>query len=130
MKLYNKLTKRKDVLLDELRDKKNDLEAAISDFNAALAELRTPVEDAIAAYNEQLAIVKEFTEEVAEHISEYISEKTDSWQESEKGEAANDLLSTWEQIDLDDFELDLPEDLDESLPTHDDDLEELQTETE
>lgn len=130
MKLYNKLTKRKDVLLDELRDKKNDLEAAISDFNAALAELRTPVEDAIAAYNEQLAIVKEFTEEVAGHISEYISEKTDSWQESEKGEAANDLLSTWEQIDLDDFELDLPEDLDESLPTHDDDLEELQTETE
>lgn len=130
MKLYNKLTKRKDVLLDELRDKKNDLETAIHDFNAALAELRTPVEDAIAAYNEQLAIVKEFTEEVAEHISEYISEKTVSWQESEKGEAANDLLSTWEQIGLDDFELDLPEDLDVSPPTHDDDLEELQTETE
>lgn len=130
MKLSNNLTKRKDVLLDELRDKKNDLETAIHDFNAALAELRTPVEDAIAAYNEQLAIVKEFTEEVAEHISEYISEKTDSWQESEKGEAEDDLLSTWEQIDLDDFELDLPEDLDESLPTHDDDLEELPTETE
>lgn len=75
-------------------------------IQALLNKKKELVEDAIAAYNEALVEAESFCSDIAERMSDYQSERTDKWQEGEKGDAYQTWMDEWTP----DFsELDLPD---------------------
>lgn len=125
-----KLSKQQSTKRAEFVDKLNglaaDIDSAINDYNAAMEEPRAEVEKAIEAYNEMLAAAREFASDIATAIGEEISEKSDTWQESEKGQAAEEWRLTWEQLYMDDVEIDFPDELSFDEPEHASDLEAIE----
>lgn len=111
----------------------SDLAAAIEEFNAKRAEAFQGVESAINAYNEKLDEARGLRDDVAGRLEDEWSEKSEKWQESDKGEAASNMKTEWENADLDDFEIEEIEEIEIDEPgeleapdlTHADLLEEL-----
>jgi predicted nucleic acid-binding Zn-ribbon protein len=115
-KLSKDELKKRDDLVEELRALESGVETTINAFNEALADAKDAVEEAVTAYNDKLADAREFTQEIAGRIYDEISEKSDKWQEGERGEAATQFKDEWEVLCLDDFECDFPDELASDLP--------------
>lgn len=98
---------------------------AIEAFNAAMTEAFKPVAEAVEAYNEKLEEAREFAEDIASSRRDEMANKSDRWQEGDRGQAAENWVSEWENISLDDLEFDQPDELEQPDPSHRDDLENL-----
>lgn len=99
----------RDRLAKAVEEKADALRAEIDGYNVAVAEAWEKVADAELAYKAALGDVRSFVEKVhADRQAEY-DEKSERWQEGERGEAAAAWLAEWEQPDLDDVELEEPE---------------------
>ena len=72
--------KRRDAHVKKLTATKADIESAVSDLNTAIDE-----------YNNELEVARGWIEDLVSSIDEYISEKSDDWQESDRGSA----FATW-----------------------------------
>jgi seryl-tRNA synthetase len=90
-------------------------------YVAQLNDLGRKVQEAANAYNEvmeemntALENVREWRDDVVGSLEDYIDNKSDKWQESDKGLAWTDLKNEWEGAELDEFELldvsDIPDD--------------------
>ena len=66
-------------LFSQLDDAAGEIECAVSNYNAAAYELN------------------EIRAEVAAEIETYIDERSDRWQESERGETYAEWLNSWEE---------------------------------
>ena len=112
-----KLTKEqradRDRFVQALREKGEALAGAVEAYNTALEELGKPVLAALEAYNEALSDARIFAEEVGQAIDDQIAEKSERWQDGEKGEKAAEWRDEWQGATLDDVELELPEPLEE-----------------
>lgn len=128
-----KLTKveveQRDQLVAALNTKYAALEDAVSEYNAKLAELREPLQHALDGYNEAVEQARGFAEDIASQIDNDIEDKSEKWQESERGEAAIAWRDEWQGIDLSEIDLDLPGDLEVEATDHAADLEALSSET-
>lgn len=110
-------------LVERLNAAATKVEEAIDTFNERLAEQKEALEAAVVAYNEILSEVREFAEEIATEAESAISDKSEKWQDGDKGQAATEFKDAWEGLSFDDLELDLPEELTFEAPGHSDDLE-------
>lgn len=118
-KLNNDDKARRDELVTELRDKWESVETTATNLRGEIDELNA----AIVAYNDTVAEVNQWREEIAERIQEAFDGKSEKWQEGEVGQAYDQWKSEWDQFEAEEVsevEIDLPDD-----PTAADDLEGL-----
>jgi hypothetical protein len=124
------LTER-DALAVRLEEERTKVDLAVSDFHDALTVARNTLQEALDAYNEVLVEAKAYAEGIAQDAENYFEEKSERWQEGEKGEALRELIDAWQSVDLEPLEVDMPDsELDLDVNTHDETLCELPTEPE
>jgi hypothetical protein len=117
-------------LIDELTLAGKKIEIAVSTYNQDVEKLRAPVEIAVTEYNEIVSEARTLCSDVANKITSYISDKSEKWQESDKGQAVQEFADAWEGVDLSDIDYAWPDELIIEIPTYDSDLEELPQEAE
>jgi vacuolar-type H+-ATPase subunit H len=126
MKMAFKLTKaqltERDRVMDLLTDATEGIESAAETYNKVLAEAKAPFEAAIVAYNDALSAIRELAEEIYGEADSEISDKSDKWQDSEKGQAAIAFKDHWEGLQLDEVSVDFPDEIEIDLPFSVDDL--------
>jgi hypothetical protein len=113
----NKLSK------DQIRDKAKHVEAirlahtdladSILVFNKAMEAAWADVENAQEKYNATITEANDFVVGLAEKARAYFDEKSEKWQEGEKGEAHNAWVEDLESISLDEADLSCPDPIDE-----------------
>jgi peptidoglycan hydrolase CwlO-like protein len=108
-----KLTKQqieaRDMLGIAINDAVAEANEAIDAFNAALDEKRGDIESAIAALNAKLEEARNWRDEIVSDQDAYYSERSDKWHESEAGENFEAWKQEFENAELDDVEIELPE---------------------
>jgi len=117
-----KLNKTEENELQKLKSEVNDayaeLEKTIDDYVEEEKELRSPIEVAAALYNEKLTNLRSFVEEVASDRRNEFDEKSDSWKEGDNASSAEEWISTWENVDLDDIVISYPDELEQDFENH------------
>lgn len=110
---------------DRLAGYINDLKAASDELDTAMGEYRDAVraaqdtlETKVAAYNEVLQEARGFVEDIASERRGQFDDKSEKWQEGDKGQAAGEWIDAFEQAELDGFEIVWPEELSDDMPTH------------
>jgi hypothetical protein len=98
----------RDGLVADLRAKGDQLANAIKQFNTVAAPLIAAVEDALDGYNERLEASREFISNIAETMRSEFDERSERWQDSETGKAADLFIKIWEDIDLEDVDIEVP----------------------
>lgn len=78
--------------------------ATLTKFREEIGTKAEAVNDAIRDLNELLEQLRNWKEEKTEALREAFSEKSDKWQEGEKGEAVNNWIETIENLDADEIE--------------------------
>lgn len=130
MKITKAEGKRREELADKCDEAQNALANAIADYNTALesasdyvarimlaplqfndderAEIAFAVctaadahSDAVNAYNDVMTEAKEFVEEVASRLREVYDNRSEKWQEGDKGQSADAFIQTWESFSPD-----------------------------
>lgn len=129
-----KLTKdeaaRKAELLLDLQAQYDKLEDAINTYRAEEALLREPVVNALDAYNELVDAARGFAEDVANRAETEYDEKSEKWQEGDRGEAAREWKDAWDNVNLDEIEIEWPDELSVDDPGHATELDGLPEEME
>ena len=121
---------RREKLVAELREKADKVEDAIAVYNDLVKAARLDVEAALTAYNETLQEVAGFAEDIVSQADQDLSEKSEKWQDSERGQAALAWKEEWDTAMFEQLEIEFPDDIEAPEPTHADDLEALATEIE
>jgi len=121
---------RRDALVSQLEELRSKLEDAVSHFNAEVEKLREPVEQALEAYNEAVGEARSFAEDNASEGEAAYDERSERWQEGERGQAAQQWVQQWQQVQLDDYEISFPDELAFDAPSHSEDLNDLPVELE
>lgn len=94
-----------------INDAHSDLDDAINRFNALVEEAKGAVESATETYNQALDNARTFCAEIVSLMEDYEGERSDKWQESDAASNFQDWKSEWENVDLEDFEPEFPEEL-------------------
>jgi outer membrane murein-binding lipoprotein Lpp len=101
-------------LQEELVELRGKLEDAVSTYNAAVSELQTPVNEALEKYNAAVEEARGFVFDIANQADSDINEKSEKWQEGDKGQAAMEWKDAWASEEFNEVEIEFPDEL--SLP--------------
>ena len=100
----NKLSKDqladRDVRLATLEETCEALVGAVDEYNKAIEEAFAKLEPLVKAYNVAVSDAQEFAQEVASDIDDYIRDKSEKWQEGERGQAYIAWRDAWQQWSL------------------------------
>jgi hypothetical protein len=107
----------RDALAVDIRAKAEALDAAIRAYNEGLEMLAEGLTNAAEAYNESLSDVREFVSGIAEDGRAEFDEKSERWRAGEKGQEADSWVQAWEAVEIEDFEFETPEPIDEIDPS-------------
>lgn len=132
-----KLTKReisdRDTLAEELRNAHSVLIQAMNDYNTRMEELREALDDAVAVYNdgreEALASLedardgfnslledtKAFVSDITGNAQSEYDERSEKWQDGERGRAASAWINEWAEANFDPIDLETGQPLDIQL---------------
>jgi hypothetical protein len=116
-KLTKKQIGERNALAADLRLKAALLIVAISEYNETLSTVAPAARDAIDAYNEVIEAARDFVNRIAEPAREEYGRKSLRWQDSDKGVEADRWISDWEDIGIEDADIELAEPLDEIDPS-------------
>jgi len=128
MKLTNAELKDRDRLVDELRTAKSNLEENVSKFNEVLTGMLDGLNGYVTEYNQVLEQLREFHDNVVSRLEEQFDSKSESWQESDRGQAASELKDEWENLELEDIEMFDVEMLELQEADHDENIESVSIE--
>lgn len=120
-KVRDELTDQHEKLMVNIAETNEKIQDAVNDANEKIKEIWSDAESQISAYNEAVQAFNTFAQEVASDLQSDFDDKSDKWQESEKGESAQELINTWEEIQISEYEADGPDELEA------DELDELET---
>lgn len=81
------------------------VEEAVGVYNDDIKVAKEKVTKVIASFNDVAAQAATFIAGVAERAEGEIGDKTEKWQESEKGEAAASWKDEWSEFDADGIEI-------------------------
>jgi hypothetical protein len=128
-KLSAEQTRARDALAVRLEEERAKVDTAVTDFNDALTIARNTLQEALDAYNGVLSEARFFAADVSQDWENDFEEKSERWQESEKGEGVREMIEAWQNVDLEDLEIDMPDaEIDLNVDTHDETLTNLPTE--
>lgn len=130
MKLSKQDVERRDEYVKELRAAADVVEDAINVFNASMRDSWETAKQAIGKYNEIIAGVAGWRDDLVNQLESDIEEKSERWQDSEKGQSANDWKSEWENLDLETYDIDMPDEVESETLSHADDLEAVASQSE
>lgn len=126
MKLSKAQKTSRDEIVSKLREQEEKLDEVISEFNAAVEakwdEIVAPV---LAKHKEALDEAREFCEQIADDIQNFYDDKSEKWQEGDRGQAVEDMRSEWESVDLDEPTIEPPSEVEKPGITHSASIEEL-----
>ncbi len=117
-------------LMGQIADAKLALDTAIENYNSAVAGAKKTLLPAIETYNETLSAALEFTQDIAGQAQSDIGDKSERWQEGERGQAAVAWGEEWSNATFDPIEVELPDDLEIDIEDHADMLDCLPDEAE
>lgn len=132
IKLTAKESKQRAELVSNLEIASGKLSAAITEANAKIEEANELVAAAREAYNSVLEDARNFRDDIVSRVQDEVNERSEKWQEGDKGQAATVFVEAWENLDLDDLDeddLSTPT-ITEPDPAHRNELEEMQAEPE
>jgi vacuolar-type H+-ATPase subunit I/STV1 len=115
-------------LVAAARRKLDELNTAIEQYNESVGEAWTKLDDFINDYNGALSDARDFVERVKDEFTTEYDEKSEKWQEGDRGVAARDWIDSFDNVELDDAELDAPEPFGEVTADGLETLENLDTE--
>jgi ABC-type multidrug transport system fused ATPase/permease subunit len=123
-----KLSKQESGIKDQWAAKLRKIHQEMTTRAETAQEAVSDLNDAINDYNATLADVQAFVDERKEAWRDEHSDKSENWQHGEKGEAADTLIEAWDSLDLSEVDtVDVPSAPDAS---HADDLDALPSEAE
>ena len=114
-KLNREQVAERDALATVLRGKAEALNVTIAAFNRGVEPLSHAVGEALNDYNGILERARTLAGSISEAAQEEFDAKSQKWQDSEKGVGVRSWIEQWE-MNLDDVELELPEELEEIDP--------------
>jgi hypothetical protein len=85
---------------------------AVNAYNEAMAAEWAKVEEAIADYNAAVESANEFRDGVHADMEGYYEDRSEKWQEGEKGSAYSDWMNEWDEY-FSELEVDPPNPVDE-----------------
>lgn len=128
-----KLTKSDEKTRDEhiaaLRKAQEQLEDAASAYNNKIISAWLEFSEVLNHYNDAVSDADGFRNDIAESQQTYIDEKSEAWQEGDRGSAYSDWKSHWEE-EFEPLQVDGPVDIELDGLDHADKLEELPGEVE
>jgi hypothetical protein len=104
-------------LAADLRRQGDALAAAIVAFNTAFGPVAELLTGAAAAYNQSLGSARNFAYAIAEEARGEFDDKSERWQEGDKGTEADAWIQQWEDASLDDVDFEPPEPMEEIDPS-------------
>jgi ClpP class serine protease len=125
VKLTKEQEERRTKILLELREAAQEVESKVGNYNAARDQAWADVEAAVEHYNTVRGEAEELRDEVVNDAQAAIGDKSENWQESDKGQEAASWVEEWENLELDELSVDEPDELSADEPSHADDLENL-----
>ncbi len=90
----------------------SNLETAIATFNQTLGAAKEKLEEDQQKYNDELEKLRDFRDGIVSEMDDYIADRSEKWQEGERGQNYVSWKDEWEQLDLEPIELSLPDELD------------------
>lgn len=124
-KLDKELIAKRDSLVKNLREAAGELETAVSEFNDALDDLKLRLQEKIDDYNMVLQEADSWRADVTGAMEEYYDERSDKWQDSPAGDAYSAWISEYQQLDLDEIDIDMPDNVDMPDVSNADEIENL-----
>jgi arginyl-tRNA synthetase len=113
MKLTNSQIEKKTALVDRAGKARTVLADAIQAYNDALSEAYGNLKIALDEYESEREGIASDVEEIASDLREKWDNKSEKWQESDKGQSAATFVEEWENVSLDEFEVDEPDEINE-----------------
>lgn len=112
-----KLTKAQEKKLTDAQDKASTTHAALGDailaYNDAVKEAYAALQAEIAKYNEAREEVAGMVTSIGEELREKWDGRTEGWQDSDAGQSAATFVESFENLELEEFSFDEPDELDE-----------------
>lgn len=110
-KIMDKVTtQKKQEVLSRLQNAFDDLQEAVDIFNSVVNVGWTNLQIPINNYNEAISEANEWQSGIATEIQDYIDEKSEKWQEGEKGQAYASWKEQYEE-ELETVELEKPDEV-------------------
>lgn len=106
-------------ICDRLRAAFEAMEQAVATYNEAMAAQWSAVKATTQTYNAVVAEANAWQEDVVSAMQEYIAERSNKWQDSERGHAYLDWQEEYESNDLEEIALDQPVPLELSVDDYD-----------
>lgn len=107
--------KERDAIMQELTEQGELLKSAVTEVNEALSNLGE-IRD---GYNAALEKAKEFVDGIAEEAQSEFDDKSEKWQEGERGDAVSSWIDELRNADLpEEIDLTVPEDIPEPDISH------------
>jgi arginyl-tRNA synthetase len=113
MKLTNSQIEKKTALVDRAGKARTVLADAIQAYNDALSEAYGNLKIALDEYESERERIASDVEEIASDLRGKWDNKSEKWQESDKGQSAATFVEEWENVSLDEFEVDEPDEINE-----------------
>ncbi len=129
MKLTSEQKARRDEIVNKLQAAWTTLDERIDDLNGAVSTAWDRVRVALDEYELVRVEAEELRDEIADEAENAISEKSEKWQEGEKGQAASAWVDEWSGLDLSEIDLDEPDAIETPDVSHADDLANLSEES-
>lgn len=129
-KLTERDEQRRAELMAALTAARTAVDIKIEDVNDALQTAVDAMEATLTDYNSALEDARGFAADIVAQAEEDFSDKSEKWQEGERGEIVRAWIDEWECADLDDIELPEIERLAIDAEDHSDILDQLPTEAE
>lgn len=93
------------LLVEDLRKEQAETEEAVTAANDEISEIVAKLNAKLAEYNSARESLKTFIENKAADFRTEFEEKSDSWQEGDKGQEADEFITLWENPpDLDEVD--------------------------
>lgn len=100
-------------LQSDLQDAQEKVESAINDFNANINDLwANSVTESLDNYNKLVQQANEFVEETRDSMQTYYDERSEKWQEGERGQEFQSWLVEWDSTELEEIDVTMPEETD------------------
>jgi len=128
MKLTKKQLRERDAVTVKLTCAEEDLTEAVETYHTAVQEAWAALTTAVETYNEALAEGRQWVEDRKNELDDFIANKTEKWQESEKGQAVESMREEYDNIDLNDIELTEPDEFELEMESHHELIDNLPTE--
>lgn len=111
-KLDKTQTAERDRLVAALRAAETKIVAEVEAFNKIVAEAFLPMEQAVEAYNALLQEARGLAENVSSEAQEEFDNRSEKWQESERGQSFNSWIQEWTCASFNDAEVCRPDEID------------------